>query len=82
MPLNKYKDYFTSALPSPQKAEDVLLPLAGIAPLTPSGPAAVEFSKLIAGFPTSVPQSGNVSFVQDPGDTRQAELLLDGKIPQ
>lgn len=31
--VNKFHDYFTSCLPSPQKGESVLLPLAGLAPV-------------------------------------------------
>ena len=33
--VNKYHDYFTSALPSPQKGSSVLLPIAGLAPVHP-----------------------------------------------
>lgn len=39
----KYHDYFTSCLPSPQKAPDVLLPLGGDAPVSTISSSDVKF---------------------------------------
>lgn len=38
----KYKDYFTSCLPSPQKGEAVTLPMAGAAPIYGYGTASLK----------------------------------------
>lgn len=46
--VNKLHDYFTSALPSPQKGENVALPLSGTAPIVPvPGSASSRLDTLV-----------------------------------
>lgn len=67
LPVNKYFDYFTGALPEPQKGPDVLLPLGVAAPVITSN----ETNKITsnAAMIFSAPQTGaqgsnHVLFVQ------------------
>ena len=49
-PVNKYHDYFTSALLEPQKGEPVPIPLSGFAPVVPLGYDVSEYIKHAGGF--------------------------------
>lgn len=67
LPVNKYFDYFTGALPEPQKGPDVLLPLGQMAPVITSS----ETNKITsnAAMIFSAPQPGatgsnHILFVQ------------------
>ena len=67
LPVNKYFDYFTGALPEPQKGPDVLLPLGSLAPVITSS----ETNKITsnAAMIFSAPQPGatgsnHILFVQ------------------
>lgn len=57
LPINKRKDYFTTALPSPQKGPDVLLPLSGFVPVV-SREDSVPYSPAYTRFHSNY---GNVS---------------------
>ena len=50
LPVNKYHDYFTSCLPSPQKGEAVKLPITGSAPIglynSATGNVTINSSKM------------------------------------
>lgn len=67
LPVNKYFDYFTGALPEPQKGPDVLLPLGSLAPVITSNETNTITSNAAMIF--SAPQTGatgsnHILFVQ------------------
>lgn len=50
LPVNKYKDYFTSALPEPARPSDVLIPNSNsISPLTVGSPYSIGPIKMFTG---------------------------------
>lgn len=48
-PVNKFKDYFTTCVPSPQKAEPVYLPLGQLAPVMTGETNSGLYNYLLAG---------------------------------
>lgn len=75
LPVNKYHDYFTSALPSPQKAgEPVKIPITGSAPIglysTETGNVTIDSTKMKELFDNSGLISANNTYrayYWDPG---------------
>jgi hypothetical protein len=76
--VNKFHDYFTSALPSPQKGEPTLIPMSGNAPVTLYNSTDLE-NKVTGtatwknGVYTNSPGSNLYNMIVNKGDT--AEML-------
>lgn len=67
LPVNKFHDYFTSALPEPQKGPDVLLPLGDTAPIIGNSPISFKFEN----------QNTDHQIYANTNTTGQKNLLMD-----
>lgn len=68
LPVCKFRDYFTSCLPAPQKGPDVILPLGTNAPVTTINNDAMKFT---------LKNNINISGVN--GNTTSADVVLANK---
>lgn len=90
LPVGKYRDYFTSCLPAPQKGPDVLLPLGTYAPVfsssilnNPDNPGFVPEELYYGksdGSPTKLSSAGLRFYTQVPGGTTFDETAMSGNV--
>ena len=76
LPVNKYQDYFTTALPAPQKGPAITIPIADQAPVTIQGNGkSIIFSEGYNDFSAVTNGQGNITLQRPNGSNYQSEEM-------
>ena len=76
LPVNKYQDYFTTALPAPQKGPAITIPIADEAPVTIQGNGkTIIFSEGYNDFSAVTNNQGNITLQRPNGSNYSSQEM-------